>query len=155
MKKIIILLTIIFIIIGGSFIAVGKSSKNHKLINALTFSDIDLNKIWVFEGNKGLSYDYKIGYNDSKQISDQLIQSTKIDMKKSFPNNYSQGFTVTIFFKSDINGITREINIMPKNDNSVFAIIKIKNKQGGLINWWGLSVESSWLSKYIDNVDKV
>ena len=154
MKKIIIILTITFIIIGGFFIIVEKSSKNHNLNTALTFSNVDLNRIWVFDGDHGLSYDYKIEANIVDQISNQLIKSTKLDMKKSFPNGYSQGFNVTIFLKSDNNSVMREINFIPKNDNSVFVIIRTKNNKGGVINYWALSVDSSWLSQFIDKVQK-
>lgn len=57
---------------------------------------------------------------------------------------------VTIFLKSDNILIMREMNFIPKNDNSVFVIIKTQKNRGDTINYWALSVDSPWLSQYID-----
>jgi len=134
---------------------VRNTNSNNKINNTLAFTNEDVANIWVLEGNKGLSYDYKIENDVVKQISTQLIDSNKSGKKRTLVSINSGGFIIYIFLKDDSNGIKREINILPKNDNSVFVIVKTRNNNGsseGDPLW--LSVDSPWLSNYLENVKK-
>jgi hypothetical protein len=50
---------------------------------------------------------------------------------------------------NDVELGNNEINIIPQNSGSVFVVIKTYDKNGGILDYWGLSVESSWLSQFI------
>ena len=123
MKKVILLSTIIFVI-AIAFTIVWKTNNSNKLNNALTFTNEDIKNIWVLQENHGLSYDYKIHDDTAKQISTEFTKSRKkVEKQTQVINNYGE-FIIYIFLKSNSNGIEREINIVPKDDNSVFIIIK-------------------------------
>ncbi len=154
MKKVIVLSTIIFVI-AIAFTIVWKTSNNNKLNNALTFSNEDVKNIWVLQQNHGLSYDSKLDKAIAKQISAEFIKSRKKAEKQTqVINNYGE-FIIYIFLKGNSNGIEREIHIIPKDDNSVVIIVKTQNSPGGsAVDLWWLTVESPWLSQYLDKVKK-
>ena len=130
--------------------------KNVKLNNLLAFTIDDVKEIMVLEGEKVLSYNYKIEPEIALQISNQIIISSKERRKEPLIAPYSDGTIINIFFKDDDNsGIKRFITIMSKDDNSVFVTVKTQTKYGGSIDEsWVWSVESSWLSQYINTVKK-
>jgi hypothetical protein len=154
MKKHIVFLFGILILIGAYF-ALEEINNNKKLNSILTFDNEHIRKIWAFQGVKGLSYDYKVNADIINDISSELIQSNKKGAKKLLPSPYNQGFVFIIFLNNDNNVLTNEeINIIPKNDNSVVVVIKTTNKHGAILDSWALSVESTWLSQYISKVEK-
>jgi hypothetical protein len=148
-------LFIIFVIFICTLLIIRNTNNNNKINNTLTFTNEDVANIWVFEGSKGLSYDYKIENDVAKQISTHLIDSSKTGEKRALVAINSGGFIIYIFLKDASNGMKREINILPKNDNSVFVIVKTRNNNGVSVSdpvW--LSVDSPWLSNYLEKVKK-
>ena len=149
------MLFIIFVIFICTFLIIRNTNNNNKINNTLTFTNEDVANIWVLEGSKGLSYDYKIENDVAKQISTHLIDSSKTGEKRALVAINSDGFIIYIFLKDASNGMKREINILPKNDNSVFVIVKTRNSNGVSVSdpvW--LSVASPWLSNYLEKVKK-
>ena len=152
--------TIVFVIVFTFFITVKTNNNslennNNKLSNLLTFSNDDVEEVWILEGNKVLSYHYKIEPKIAVQISNYLVMSNKEDKKESLVAPYSQIFAVNVFLKNHNNNDTKRLlNIIPKDDSSVFVIMKTQTKSGTLVDSCTLWVESSELAQYIDNIRK-
>lgn len=105
------------------------------------------------EGSKVLFYNYKIEPEIALKISNQLIISSKEKRTDSFVAPYYDGVHIYIFFKDDREP-TRVIKIVPEDGTSVFVKMDVKPRSGGSVESWVWSVESSWLSQFMEKVKK-
>lgn len=144
-----------FLILGAWLLFDGKKTDSY-----FTFESKNIVTNLVFEGKKGLSYDYKIPSQDVDKISTEILSSNKKKIKAKNLTYDKDAAVLQMFLDGSIinndkdNSRTinanREFLLIQNNSNSVYIIAKVKDHKKGDMVEASYLINSKWLSDYLE-----